>query len=226
MTTRQLPLLIPHRSVYDAASFLPAVSNEEARAWLDRTDVWPDQRLALWGEADRGKTHLLRIWAGRAGAALFNGPSLCGFPAVTLAAAVDNADRADESALLHLLNAARDLGRPVLLIGRRPPSRWSSPLPDLDSRLKATTAVEVGAPDDDLLRRLLSRWLAERQLQADKELYERLLISLPRRPEILLAAVKRLDREALRARRRTISSNMVRHALASGVWGRDLISVK
>jgi chromosomal replication initiation ATPase DnaA len=217
VTVRQLPLLIPTSPVYEEVSFLPAESNEAARAFLGRTELWPDRRLALWGAADRGKTHLLRIWAGRTGASVLEGPALSGFPDVVseAGAAVDDADRADEAALLHLLNTARDLERPVLLAARLPPARWSVTLRDLASRLRAITTVEVGAPDDELLRRLLLHWLGERRLVADASLHDRLLLRLPRSPDVLRAAVARLDEEALISRKRTVTSAMVREAMAA-----------
>jgi chromosomal replication initiation ATPase DnaA len=216
VTKRQLPLPIPARHAYDEASFLAAASNEAARTWLGRTEVWPERRLILWGGEDCGKTHLLRIWAAASGADVIEGPGLFGFPEVTSAAgvAVDDANQAEEAALLHLLNAARDLGRPVLLAARLPPAQWTVGLRDLDSRLRAITAVEVGTPDDDLLRRLLLHWLAQRQLVADETLHDRLLLRLPRSPEVLRAAVARLDEEALTSRKRTVTSAMVRDALA------------
>jgi len=217
VTSRQLPLPIPARHAYDEASFLAAASNEAARTWLGRTEMWPERRLALWGGADCGKTHLLRIWADRNGSEIIDGPALSEFPeAASLAGvAVDDADRAEEAALLHFLNTARDLGRPVLLAARLPPARWAIGLRDLASRLRAITTVEVGAPDDDLLRRLLLHWLAERQLVADETLHDRLLVRLPRSPEVLRAAVERLDVEALASRKRTVTPAMVREALAS-----------
>jgi chromosomal replication initiation ATPase DnaA len=220
---RQLPLIIPATPVYDEASFLDAQSNEAARTWLARTEVWPDRRLALWGEADRGKTHLVRSWASRTGAGVLDGRSLSEFPEVPSPAgvAVDDSDHADEAALLHLLNTARDLGRPVLLAARRPPAHWIVGLGDLVSRLRAITAVEVGAPDDDLLRRLLLHWLAERRLVADEALHERLLLRLPRSPEVLRAAVARLDREALTSRKRRVTPAMVSDALAAGGEAKD-----
>ena len=70
----------------------------------------------------------------------------------------------DETALLHLLNAAGEAGLPILLAAPAPPSRWPVRLPDLASRLRAITAVEIGPPEDALLRTLLARLLAERQL--------------------------------------------------------------
>jgi chromosomal replication initiation ATPase DnaA len=217
MTSRQLPLLIPPVPAYDEPGFLAGPSNEAARTWLDRTDAWPDRRLALWGDKDRGKTHLLRIWAARTGADVADGPSLSGFPELASGhgVAVDDADRADEAALLHLLNAARDLESPVLLASRTAPARWPVGLRDLASRLRAITAVEVEAPDDDLLRGLLLHWLAERQLVASEPLHGRLLKHLPRDAEVLRTAVARLDREALVSRKRTVTGAMLRAALAA-----------
>ena len=51
-------------------------------------------------------------------------------------------------------STAHDVDRPVLLVGRAAPAHWPVRLRDLDSRLRAITAVEVEAPDDELLRRL------------------------------------------------------------------------
>lgn len=215
MPVRQLPLMIPSDPVY-AAEFLPAASNEAARAWLDQTEAWPDRRLALWGGADRGKTHLLRIWAERTGAEVMDGRTLTGLSGISARAgvALDDADAADEHALLHLLNTARDRDRPVLLAARAAPARWPVTLPDLASRLRAFVAVEVGAPGDELLRGLLLRWLTEHRLVADEALHNRLLTHLPRSPDILRAAVARLDRDALVSRRRKITPAMLSAALA------------
>jgi chromosomal replication initiation ATPase DnaA len=217
VTSTQPPLLIPIEPRYDEAGFLPAPSNEAARTWLARTELWPENRLALWGGAAHGKTHLLRIWAARHGADLLSGPDLAGFPVIESAAgaAVDDADQADEAALLHLLNTAHDLGRSVLLASREPPARWPVALRDLRSRLRAITTVEIATPDDDLSRRLLLRFLSERRLVADSTLHDRLLTRLPRRPDVLWAAVKRLDHDALASRRRTVSPVMLRAALAA-----------
>jgi chromosomal replication initiation ATPase DnaA len=210
-----LPLRIPARASYAEADFIAGPSNEAARTWLARTEAWPERRLALWGGAARGKTHLLRIWACRTGADVLTGAALAGFPAASPAGgiAVDDADRADETALLHVLNAAREQNQPVLLASGAAPARWPVVLRDLASRLRAVTAVEVAPPDDDLLRALLLRWLAERQLVASEALHGRLLLRLPRSPEVLRAAVDRLDAEALTSRKREVTPAMLRAAL-------------
>lgn len=196
---RQLPLPFPHQPGYHALDFLPAPSNAEALAWLDRTDAWPGLRLALWGEPGGGKTHLLRIWAERHNAELLDATAPLDPAALPpRAAAIDNADLcANESALLHALNAMAESRCPVLLAGRAPPARWAIRLPDLASRLRAVTAVQVMPPDDALLRALLARLLSERQMAVAEPVQEWLLRHLPRDPDVLRAVARRLDEVAL-----------------------------
>jgi chromosomal replication initiation ATPase DnaA len=198
----QFPLPFPHQPAYAAADFLAAPSNQAALTWLDRADEWPDRRLAVWGEPGCGKTHLLRLWAGRRGATLLAGPDLRGLPEQPGAggAAIDDADAiAEEPALLHLLNAAREARLPVLLAARTAPACWPASLPDLTSRLRAITAVEILPPEDSLLRSLLLRLLSDRQLAVGPGLQSWLLLRLPRSPAALREAVARLDQAALAA---------------------------
>jgi chromosomal replication initiation ATPase DnaA len=197
---RQLVLPFPHQPDFAASDFISAPSNAAALAWLDRTEEWPGGRLALWGEAGRGKTHLLHRWSKSRGARLLSGPALTGLPELpeTGGIALDDADMtAEETALLHLLNASAEAGLPVLLAGRSPPARWPVRLPDLVSRLRAITAVEIGPPEDGLLRALLARLLSDRQLAVTENVQEYLLTRLPRTPAALADAVRRLDRHAL-----------------------------
>lgn len=195
---RQLALPFRHAPHYAAEDVLHAPSNAEALAWLQRTAAWPFGRLALWGGASNGKTHLLHLWAGRTGATLHQGPFLqagwCAGPA-----AIDDADTADEPALLHLLNAAAEAGHAVLLAGLEPPARWPVRLPDLASRLRATATVELRAPDDATLRALLLRLLSDRQLIVPGAVQDWLLAHLPRTAAAMREAACRLDRAALAA---------------------------
>lgn len=178
-----------------AAPVIAAASNAAARAWLARSAQWPQRRLALWGPHSSGKSLLLAHWAAAAGATVLAGPALR-FPPPAGALAIDDADRAPPLALLHTLNAAQEAGHPVLLAATAPPSRWPVTLPDLASRLRAITAVGIGAPEDDLLRALLARLLADRQLRLAEPTLAWLLARLPRRHAAIAEAVDRLDRAA------------------------------
>ncbi len=197
--SRQLALPFGHRPRYEEVDFIPDASNAAALAWLAPGRAWPDSRLALWGEAGVGKTHLLHIWVGRTGAALMSASDLHGLPGrPSQPIALDDTDEcADEPALLHLLNAAAEDGFPVLLAGRAAPARWPVVLPDLRSRLRALAAVELAPPGDALLDALLARLLADRQLKLPADLRSWLRRRLPRSPAALREAVRRIDRAAL-----------------------------
>jgi chromosomal replication initiation ATPase DnaA len=201
---RQLPLPFLHRPDFSPADFIAAPANEAARKWLARPADWPQGRLALWGEAGVGKSHLLHIWARDAAAAVLSGPELRGLPLPPRGGmAIDDADlAAEEASLLHLLNAAYEAGLNVLIAGREPPSRWGVRLPDLASRLASIHAVAVTAPDEALLGVLFTRLLSARQLVLTPALQAWLLARLPRHPAALNEAVARLDRASLAAGRR------------------------
>jgi chromosomal replication initiation ATPase DnaA len=195
---RQLALPFPFQPGFAAADFLAARSNEAALAWLDRTADWPDHRLLLWGGAGRGKTHLLNVWAARTEAALVMGPSLRDPSSVPEhgALAIDDVDLiVDETLLFHVLNIFRESSRSVLLAARTPPARWQIALPDLASRLRSITAVEIEPPEESLLQALLMRLLADRQLIVPQALQDWMLLRLPRTPAALREAVTLLDED-------------------------------
>lgn len=186
-------------------SFIVGDSNAEAWAWMADPSAWPGGRLAVHGAEGVGKSHLLHAFAVRHGGVLVPGEAvryLVDLPEGG-AIAVDDADAAPEDeALLHLLNGAAEAGLPVLLAGRVAPAQWDVGLPDLRSRLRAVTAVEIGLPDDGLLAGLLARLLAERQLRVDGPVQAYLLARLPRWGAALREAAVLLDRASLAEGRR------------------------
>lgn len=207
---RQFALPFPQHDHYAPADFLPGACNAEALAWIAEPHAWPMLRLLVHGPDGAGKTHLLHVFAARHQAALLPALAVRRLepPPEAAALAIDDADSvADPRALLHLLNAAAELGIPVLLSARTPPASWAIALPDLASRLRATTSVALSVPEDDLLRPLLARLLADRQLRVPEKLQDFLLARLPRTGGALREAAARLDRLSL-AEGRTVSRAM------------------
>ena len=195
---RQLPLPFPHRHAFDARDFIAAESNRDALTWLDA--AWPDRRLVIWGPAGCGKSHLLHTWVDRQGGVVSMGAALRDLDMIphSGALAVDDADMVSpDNLLLHILNTARDRGLRLILSGREPPARWPVRLPDLSSRLRAITTVEIRPPDDALLAGMLMRLLSDRQLSVPPAVQTWLLTRLPRSAGTLRAVVARLDRESL-----------------------------
>ncbi|MBK1662595.1 P-loop NTPase family protein [Paracraurococcus ruber] len=216
LPARQLALPLPLLAGHDLADLLEDASNAAALAWLRRPADWPGGRLALFGQAATGKTHMLRGLAAARGWPVLEGLALRGWPAVPPGEglALDDADCApEEAALLHLLNLCAERGQAVLLAGRDPPARWAVTLPDLRSRLRAMPAVAVHPPGDALLSALLRRHFLLRQLRVERPLQDWLLARLPRAAAAMEEAAARLDRAALAAGGR-VTRALAREALA------------
>ncbi len=207
MTARQLALPLPWAAADLAREPLVEMpSNAAARNWLAAPDRWPLGRLVLWGGPATGKSHMLAIWAEANGAAPWQGGPR---PAPPAPVVVDDADLVDEEALFHLLNAAAEAGQRVLLAAREPPARWRIALPDLASRLRASTAVAIGSPEDALLEALFARLLDERQLVLAPALRAWLLRRAPRDPGLLRELAARLDHASLALGRRVTRALVV-----------------
>lgn len=220
MTLAQLTLDLPHRAALGAEDFLVSDCNLAAVRLIDAWPRWQDHVQLLIGPPASGKTHLARVWQALSGAQSLDPTTLDmesidrmgeGTPLV-----VEDADREpyDEKALFHLLNLARENRLFVLLTARGAPSRWGCSLPDLSSRLNAVPAVEIGAPDEALLRTVMLKHFADRQLDIDPKVLEFLALHVDRSLAAAAAAVEAVDRAAL-ATGRKISRQLVTEALAA-----------
>ena len=202
---RQLPLDLALAPQYGAAQFHVSACNAAAHAMTGLWPDWPDRALLLTGPPGSGKTHLLHIWAARAGARIIAGAQLAACDAAALARAgalaIDDADGAcaagAEAALFHLLKLMRESGRGLLLAARPRPERWDVRTPDLLSRLRLAPGVAIEAPDEALLRAVLAKLVADRQLAVEADIVEYVALRIPRSLEAARKTVAALDAEAL-----------------------------
>jgi len=81
------------------------------------------------------------------------------------------------------------------------PGRWKIKLNDLASRFRALPVLTLASPDDALLRALLVKLFADRQLRVDESLIGFLTTRIERSFASARAVVDTLDREALRRHR-------------------------
>ena len=213
----QLPLDLGLRPALGRADFLIAPCNAAAVAWIDRWPDWPAPALALWGPAGSGKTHLLEVWRARSTATAIAPQALTSAAVPRLlgasrAAAIDDAEGADEEALLHLYNILAERRGHLLLAAREPPARWAIRLADLRSRLLAAPAVAVEAPDDALLGAVLVKLFADRQLRISEDLIAYLLARIERSFAAAQTIVAALDEAAL-AGQRAVTVRLARDVL-------------
>lgn len=192
---RQLPLDLGRAPGFSRDELVVTPANAEAVAMIDRWPDWPSPVVILAGPAGSGKTHLGSIWSEQSGAEYGSAARL----PVEPPAFIDDADAEglDEVGLFHLINAAREQGSSLLIAARRFPAAWGVRLPDLASRLKAATTIEVHEPDDALLAAVITKLFADRQVEVERHVVSFLVRRIERSLATAIDVVDRLDAAAL-----------------------------
>jgi chromosomal replication initiation ATPase DnaA len=215
---RQLAFALPHTESLTRDDFLEGPANEAGLALIDGWPDWPNRIMLLVGPEGSGKSHLAAIWAERAGARSTSARALTSdsVPAELATGALVVEDLKpqgfDGRAMFHLLNLARQHEAFLLMTARNPPSAFEVELRDLRSRLRAVPTVSLSPPDDLLLRGLIVKYCADRQMTVDDAVVSYLASRIERSYVAARQAVEFLDSEALRLGR------PVTRALAAELW--------
>jgi chromosomal replication initiation ATPase DnaA len=215
---RQLALALDHAESYAREDFLAGPCNEGPLTLIDSWPDWAARALVLVGPEGSGKTHLATIWAAAAGARVVSAHSVgeIDLPAALATGALvieDAGAVADQRSLFHLINLAHEEGVFLLFTSRTQPSFWPVTIPDVVSRLRALPVVTLYAPDDAMLRGVIVKLAADRQLALDESVVSYLSTHIERSFAAARSAVIALDREALRQGRppsRALAAEMFR----------------
>ena len=218
---RQLAFALPHAESLTRDNFLEGPANEAGLALIDSWPDWPNRVMLLVGPEGSGKSHLAAIWAELAGARSTAAHALdaAAVPGALATGALVVEDLRpqdfDERAMFHLLNLAREDEASVLITARLPPIAFDVELRDLRSRLRAIPVVLLLPPDDQLLRGLIVKFCADRQMSIDETVVSYLTTRLERSYAAVRQAIDLLDAEALRMGRpvtRALAAELLRNA--------------
>lgn len=216
----QLVLELGHRPALGAEDFLVSGSNDAAVGHIDAWPHWSHPAAVVSGPARSGKSHLAHVWQLRSGAALLSASELSDGAVALLeragAICVEDIDRgiANERVLFHLLNLVREQGRSILMTTRALPGEISITLPDLRSRLRASPVVRIEAPDEALLKAVLVKLFADRQLVIEPHVIDHLARHVDRSIEAAERVVAAADHLAL-SRGRRVTRALAAEALQS-----------
>ncbi len=204
---RQLLLALEHGESFAREDFLEGPSNAAALTLVESWPDWPSRIMALTGPEGAGKSHLASIWAEASGARRLSGRHLSetDVPAALATGALVLEDLElgafDERALFHLINLSREEQAFVLVTGREPPGNFGVSIRDLASRLRAIPSVALQPPADALLRLVMVKLAADRQIALDETVVNYVANRIERSFAAVRAAVARLDEESLRRHR-------------------------
>lgn len=203
---QQLLLDLPHRPALGRDDFLVTGSNSAAVSLIDEWPHWPAHAAILVGTAGSGKSHLSNVWQQVSKAKVVSLEELKTEAVATLMASnalvLEDATpgRFDQTALFHVLNLTSQQRGHVLITSEQEPKAWNVSLPDLASRLGAAPVVHILPPDDALLRGVLVKLFADRQISVDEALISFVLARMPRSLQAAQRLVAEVDRQALTAK--------------------------
>ena len=172
---RQLRLDLPARQALGREDFFVSPANAAAVAMIESWQTWPARKLLLSGASGAGKTHLVHVWAGLAGAEIIAAadlpdadiPALAGHnmsPSKTHIGSQATAEGGRGAFPSAQSDACRGAFAACHRRDRPPNGLWELVLPDLASRMQGTALVALEAPDDDLLAAVLMKLFDDRQL--------------------------------------------------------------
>ena len=181
--------------------FFVSEANAQAFAMLSTPERWPERKLALIGPKGSGKSHLARVFQAQSDALLLQSDQIkVDFKTDTSTVIIEDMEALSssaEEAVFHLHNNLRAAGGLLLLTSDQPPSRWPIALPDLASRMQATSVVQIDNPDDALLSALIMKLFADRQINPQPALVQYLATRIERSFAAAADIVTRLDSAAL-----------------------------
>lgn len=222
----QLALDFPHRPSLGREDFMVAGCNKEAVGTIDLWPAWSYFAICVYGPEGCGKTHLANVFAQMV-ALKTNHPYRIPFVKaeqlskdmvhslfeISPQIVIENLQNLqNQEALFHIYNTYRDLGGNILFTSDRAPARINFSLPDLRSRMNIVPALEIRAPDDDLLMVLLVKLFTDRQITPTPELLNYLLCNMQRSFSFARKLVEEIDNISL-ARKRAVSIAIAREAI-------------
>jgi len=171
-------------------------------AWPD----WPGNLAVIVGPQGAGKSHIAAAWLSASDGRIFpvaavkeNLPELAELLKQGSNLVIEDVDpvRVPETNLFHLINTIRQEQRFCLFTSRERPSEWDVELPDLQSRLKTAQVVELQEPDELLLKQVMFKLFADRQLQVDERVVDYCILRMERSLQAAEKLVSAIDAEAL-----------------------------
>jgi chromosomal replication initiation ATPase DnaA len=206
----QLVLDLAHRPTLEAEDFLVSRSNQAAADFIDRWPDWPQASAVVVAPARAGKTHLANVWRLKSAASRLEAGLLAESDVAWTGGALLvedlHAGIGNERVLFHLLNLARERRMSMLLTSRAPPGELDVTLPDLRSRLRALPLVAISPPDETLLKAVLIKHFADRQLAVEPHVINYLALHMEQSMEAAAAVVAEIDSAALAAHRKVTRS--------------------
>ncbi len=202
----QIPLDFPLESALGREDLIESTANTLALSVIDAWPDWPGRILVVAGPVGSGKSHLAAVWAHNSKAEIHQASELTENAARLVNSVSQGANLVledlgegpiDQNGLFHLVNAINQGKGFCLITTRQWPGAWEIDLPDLKSRVRSFQITELKEPDDILLKQVMVKLFADRQLMVNDGVIEYCAVRMERSLQSAGHLVDVIDRISL-----------------------------
>jgi chromosomal replication initiation ATPase DnaA len=178
--------------------FILSYSNIDAYQHIKNYEYWPESRLILLGPEGSGKSHLAKIFIDEIDANLVDVNQEYEDLEASAWVIEDIENIVNETMLFHKINFAKEHSIKLLMTAETLPKYT---LKDLQSRINASSKVIIKKPNDEILRALLFKHFAERQLKIHQEVIDYIFSRTERSFAYIERLVINIDKLSLEEKR-------------------------
>jgi chromosomal replication initiation ATPase DnaA len=176
--------------------------NKEAVTWLDAWPNWTTVGFIVCGPLGSGKSHLAQVLRTLSHGYIIEAKDISNKNIDQLSEKkcliIENIELLkSETLLFHLYNMLLENKNNLMLTSKFSMSQISFELPDLKSRLLSMPQVNIGFPDDSLLKNLLIKQFLDRGILVEMDVIDYLIKRIDRSFEAISKLVSKIDFESL-----------------------------
>ena len=217
---KQKTLNFGHKDDHSITNLYKSTCNEIAINFINE---WPKTTInnnifCIYGPSGSGKTHISKVWMEKSNAIIFNGISdlsfdyLSGFDRNLIFEDIALNKNWPENLLFEFINEIKSSRLSLLITCNSDPLKIKWKTKDLISRFTSFTNIEIKLPDDFLIKKILIKQFADRQLSLDSEQIEYISKRIERSYSSIIRIVDRVDNLALQ-HKKAISKNIIKEAI-------------
>ena len=193
--------------------FYVSNKNELAYKMIKKWPEWPTPIVYIYGSEKCGKSLVCKLWKDLSSSIYINKRNFLEklIPQNDLLYIknhnwiIDDVDyiisfedNKYEEKILNLINIIKTSGKKNLLMASRKMPRFlDSSLKDLTSRISSSTVIEMRDPDEVLLKKIIEKYLSERNIKINKESLDYLIDRIERSYKSALKVAKQIDTMSL-----------------------------
>ena len=176
--------------------------NKEAVSWLDSWPNWTTFGFIVCGPLGSGKSHLAQVLKTLSHGDIIEAKDISNKNIDQLSEKkcliIENLEsHTSETLLFHLYNMLLENKNNLMLTSKLNMSQINFELPDLKSRLLSMPQVNIGFPDDRLLKNLLIKQFLDKGILVEMDVIDYLIKRIDRSFEAISKLVAKIDFKSL-----------------------------